>query len=147
MARIGAVADDRSMSDTPSSSSSSSGLSITWQGLAAIPQLLADTRQGVATLHTLLSAPAAAAATGSPPASIAIIALGVELAVFLAENVKAIDEDIETITHTARRYQATEADVERSTATVLNALIELTAPTRPALATTATRDRVVAVTR
>jgi hypothetical protein len=83
-------------------------LSATWQGLAQIPQLLTDVKSAVLTLKTLITTPAAAVATGSPPASGAIVLLGAELAMFLAQTVQAVEQDIEAIQRVRRNYETTE---------------------------------------
>ncbi len=56
-------------------------------------------------LQTLASAPAAAAATGSPPASMAIVALGAGLVYLLADLVKELDDDIDGIVQVAQNYK------------------------------------------
>lgn len=106
----------------PSADSSAGGLSTTWPGLSQLQTLINETKMGVLTLESLISTPAAAMATGSPPASAAIVALGIELAVFLAETAQAMERDIQTLEQTARNYRATEADVVTAAAGVLGAL-------------------------
>lgn len=83
-------------------------LSATWQGLAQIPQLLTDIKVGVLTLKTLITTPAAAVSTGSPPASGAIVLLGAELAMFLAQTVEAVEQDIDAIRRVRQNYETTE---------------------------------------
>jgi len=121
------------------------GLSTTWQGLAQLPQLLDEAKTGVRALQSLASTPAAAAATGSPLASAAIIALGIELVVFLAETVEAIEHDVEALHQTTQNYHANESDLTSAATMVLGVLGQLTAPSRPALAPSnaSTRPRVV----
>jgi hypothetical protein len=76
--------------------------------LAQLPSMLGDVRAGLDMLKTLASAPAAVAATGSPPASAAIVALNVGLAYLLADLVKGLDDDIEGILEVQRNYRNNE---------------------------------------
>ena len=107
----------------PSAGSPAGGLSTTWPGLSQLQTLIDETKTGVLTLESLISTPAAAMATGSPLASAAIVALGVELAVFLAETAQAMEHDIQTLEQMAKNYRATEADVVTAAAGVLSALL------------------------
>ncbi len=75
--------------------------------------MLGEIRSGISMLQTLASAPAAAAATGSPPASAAIFALGAGLAYLLADLVKELDDDIDGITQVAQNYKDQEDLVEQ----------------------------------
>jgi len=107
--------------------------SASWQGLAQIPQLLNEVRAGVLTLRSLISMPSAAVATGSPPASAAIVALGAELVVFLAETVQAIDDDIDGLRQVQESYQQTERDVEAAAVAGGGVLAQLPPPPSPSL--------------
>jgi hypothetical protein len=73
--------------------------------LGKLPSMLGEVRSGISMLQTLASAPAAAAATGSPPASLAIVALSAELAYLLADLVKELDKDIDGIVQVAQNYK------------------------------------------
>ena len=92
-------------------STSSGQVSADWQGLAQLPQLFADVQVGVLTLKTLITTPAAAVSTGSPPASGAIVLLGAELAMFLAQTVQAIEDDIAGLLGVRRNYEQNEAEI------------------------------------
>jgi hypothetical protein len=76
--------------------------------LTQLPQILQEVRTGVQTLNALASTPAAAVATGSPIAGAAVAALGAQLAYFLADAVKAIDDDIDGIKKIADNYRNAE---------------------------------------
>jgi hypothetical protein len=73
--------------------------------LGKLPSMLGEVRTGISMLQTLASTPAAAAATGSPPASAAIMALGAGLVYLLADLVKELDDDIDGVTQVAQNYQ------------------------------------------
>ena len=127
MVRHTGCADDLAMA-----SDTAGQLSATWQGLAQIPQLLADIKAGVLTLKTLISTPAAAVATGSPPASGAIVLLGAELAMFLAQTVQAVEQDVEAIRAVRQNYERTEQELAAAATrggTALNGVQEATRPT------------------
>jgi hypothetical protein len=83
-------------------------LSTTWQDLARLPQLLGEVRTGVLALKSLVNTPAAALATGSPAAGLAIGVLGAQLVHFIAETIEAIDQDTEGVQQVARNYRANE---------------------------------------
>jgi len=100
----------------------SAGLEATWPGLNQLQQLIHEGKVGMLALQSLVSTPAAATATGSPPASAALVALGIELVAFLAEIGEAMEHDIQSLEKTARNYQATEADVVTAAAAVVAAL-------------------------
>jgi hypothetical protein len=135
--------DDRAMSGD-NNNGGGGGLSTTWQGLAQLPQLLDEVKAGVRALQSLASTPAAAAATGSPLATAAIVALGIELVVFLAEAAEAIDHDIEAMHRTTQNYHANESDLTSAATTVLGVLDQLIGPPRPAVApSNGTTRRVV----
>lgn len=135
------------MSDTQTAD-----LSASWPGLSQLQQLIHNAKLGMQTLETLISTPAAASATGSPPASAAIMALGVELAIFLAQTVDAMEDDIQTLERTARNYQLSERDVLSGVAQVIVAIDRASTASTPATTTstttttttsTATRPRTV----
>jgi hypothetical protein len=125
----------------PGNNSSAGSLSTTWQGLNQIPQLLTDVRAGVDTLRTLISTPAAAVATGSPPASAAIVVLGAELVVFLCQTVQAIEDDIRGIAQVAKNYQATEGDLAAIIGVGIGIVTGMSGPTVPQLTTVADNSR------
>lgn len=143
------------MSDSPNAATAD--LSASWPGLSQLQQLIHNAKLGVQTLDTLISTPAAAAATGSPPASAAIAALGIELAIFLAQTIDAMDDDIATLERTARNYQLSEREVLTGVAQVVVALSRTSGTTTPTttpattgtttatttVTTTATRPRIV----
>ena len=129
-------------------------MSATWGGLAQIPQLLNEVKTELLGLKTLASTPSAVAATGSPLASAAIVALGLELGVFLVQTEQAIEHDIAAIGQVARNYHATESDLTSATGLVINVLTQLIKADEPAVnagvATSkpsGTRDRVGAGSR
>ena len=127
MVRQWGCADDLAMA-----SDTAGQLSATWQGLTQIPQLLADIKAGVLTLKTLISTPAAAVATGSPPASGAIVLLGAELAMFLAQTVQAVEQDVEAIRGVQQNYERTEQELAAAAtrgATALNGVQQAARPT------------------
>jgi hypothetical protein len=105
----------------------SESISTSWQDLAKLPQLLGDAKSGLLALQSLLSTPAAAAASGSPVAGLAIAGLGVELAVFIAQTVKAIDDDIEGMRKVSQNYQQNEQNLTQLVQTGANALMTRTA--------------------
>jgi hypothetical protein len=113
--------------------SSAGQLAATWQGLAQLPRLLDDVKAAVLTLRTLITTPAAAVATGSPPASGAIVVLGAELAMFLAQTVQAIDDDIEALRAVERNYHETERELTAAATAGTAALGGVAAARRPAL--------------
>jgi hypothetical protein len=125
----------------PGNNSTAGSLSMTWQGLNQIPQLLTDVRAGVDTLRTLISTPAAAVATGSPPASAAIVVLGAELVVFLCQTVQAIEDDIRGITKVAQNYQATEGDLTSAIGAGIGILAGMSGAAAPKLTTVAGTSR------
>jgi hypothetical protein len=125
------------MGSMPGNNSSAGSLSTTWQGLNQIPQLLTDVRAGVDTLRTLISTPAAAVATGSPPASAAIVVLGAELVVFLCQTVQAIEDDIRGIAQVAKNYQATEGDLAAVIGVGIGIVTGMSGATAPQLTTVA----------
>lgn len=100
----------------------SAALSTTWPGLQQAQQLIHEGKVGMLALQSLVSTPAAASATGSPLASAAIVALGVELVAFLAAIGEAMEHDIEMLQKTARNYQATEAQIVTAAASIVAAL-------------------------
>lgn len=135
----------------------SAALSTTWPGLQQAQQLIHDARVGMLALQSLVSTPAAASATGSPPASAAIVALGVELVAYLAAIGESMEHDVEMLERTVRNYQATEADAVTAIAAIVVGLTggsvtgtTSTSPTTTAptttTTTTATRPRVVTTT-
>ena len=95
----------------PNSSPGGGQVVASWQELARLPQMLGEVKTGIMALRALISTPAAAMATGSPAAGAAIVGLGAELLVFLAQTVQAIDDDIEAMTRTAQNYQQNEAEL------------------------------------
>ena len=96
-------------------------------------------------LKTLASAPAAVAATGSPIASAAIVALNVELAYLLADLVKSIDDDIEGITQVQQNYRNNEDAVIQLAVMGTQLLCGASRADRPQLETrTGTPNRVTA---
>lgn len=86
-------------------------VSLTWQELARLPQQLNEVQAGVVALRPYVSTPRAAAATGSPPASVAISALGGLLVQFLADTARAIDDDVNALGGVAERYRSTEGAI------------------------------------
>lgn len=110
-------------------------LSATWQGLAQIPQLLTDIKVGVLTLKTLITTPAAAVSTGSPPASGAIVLLGAELAMFLAQTVEAVEQDIDAIRRVRQNYETTEQGLTAAATRGQQALDGTTTPVAPRTST------------
>ncbi len=84
-----------------------------FSALSQLPSMLGEVRTGLDMLKTLASAPAAVAATGSPPASAAIVALNFELAYLLADLVKGLDADIEGITKVQQNYRNNEDAVSQ----------------------------------
>jgi ABC-type transporter Mla subunit MlaD len=123
----------------PGNNSPAGSLSTTWQGLNQIPQLLNDVKTGVNTLQSLISTPAAAVATGSPPASAAIVMLGAELVVFLAQTMQAIEHDIQGIAQVAKNYKATEGDLAGLLGAGVGVLAGLNKPSAPELTTVSVR--------
>ncbi len=95
--------------------------------------MLGDVKTGILTLRTLISTPSAAMATGSPAAGAAIVALGAELLVFLAQTVQAIDDDIDAMTQVAQNYQQTDAELTTAATAGTQALGNLTAAQHPSL--------------
>jgi hypothetical protein len=90
-----------------------SDITTSLDSLSQIPSLLNEVRTGISMLNTLASAPAAVAATGSPPASVAIAALSAGLAYLLADLVKELDDDIDGVTQVAQNYRNQEDLVEQ----------------------------------
>lgn len=129
------------------------GLATTWPGLSQLQQLIHTTKLGVRTLDTLISTPSAASATGSPPASLAIVALGVQLAIFLGQTIDAMDDDIDNLRRTAENYRLTEADVVTGIASIIVAVTGGSTATTPGsptpttTPTTTTTTTVPAATR
>ncbi len=101
--------------------------------LGKLPSMLGEVRTGISMLQTLASAPAAAASTGSPPASLAIIALSAELAYLLADLVKEIGNDIDGIAQVAQNYQNQEDLVGQLASFGLQQLAGTAQAARPAL--------------
>jgi hypothetical protein len=124
----------------PGNNSPAGSLSTTWQGLNQIPQLFNDVKTGVNTLQTLISTPAAAVATGSPPASAAIVVLGAELVVFLGQTIQAIQDDIHGIAQVAKNYQMTEGDLAAVIGAGVGVIAGLNRPATPQLSTTVGRS-------
>jgi hypothetical protein len=116
-------------------------LSATWQGLAQIPQLLADVKAAVLTLKTLITTPAAAVSTGSPAASGAIVLLGAELAMFLAQTVQAVEDDIDGLRRVTRNYETNEADLAAAASRGCTAVDQVGPAPRPALGPAPTTPR------
>lgn len=123
------------------SGSSSGEFTANFQGLAQIPQVLSDVKTGIAALKALISTPAAAAATGSPPATMAIGALGLELGYFLMETIEAIDKDIEGVTQNNTAYQATDAQVSQTATAGTRSVGAITTAVAPVLTTVGTSAR------
>ena len=94
--------------------SQSKEVQVVFQGLESVPNMLTEIRGGVLALKALLSAPRAATATGSPFMAAAVVALGIELAVFVFQTIEAIDEDIDAKRKTHERYQETDDEAKRS---------------------------------
>lgn len=111
----------------------SNSVTAVWDGLSQIPQILSEVRTSVEALKTLSSTPAAAAATGSPIASAAIVALGAELAYFLVDTVKALDDDIDGMVNSVRAYQNNEEAVVGLAMAGINAVLATSQADRPAL--------------
>jgi predicted exporter len=107
--------------------------------LGKLPQMLGEVRTGISMLQTLASAPAAAAATGSPPASLAIVALSAELAYLLADLVKELDDDIDGITQVAQNYQSQEDLVQQLASVSVRQLVGASQADRPRVGAGATR--------
>jgi hypothetical protein len=105
------------------------------ESLNQIPSLLGEIRSGISMLNALASAPAAMAATGSPPASVAIGALGAGLAYLLADLVKELDDDIEGITQVAQNYTNQEDLVTQLAAIGARQLAGTSQASRPSLGT------------
>ncbi len=126
MAAFGPGAEDRSMPDNTAGQ-----VAATWQGLAQIPQLLTDVKAAVLTLKTLITTPAAAVATGSPPASGAIVLLGAELAMFLAQTVQAVEDDIEALRKVKDNYERNEQELAAAAARGGAAVGQVDAAPRP----------------
>jgi hypothetical protein len=102
--------------------SMSNTIQASWQDMARIPQMLGEVRTGILALQALLSTPAAAAASGSPVAGAAIVGLGAELALFIAQTVQAIDDDIDGIRTSLQNYQRNEDELVQMTQTGLQSL-------------------------
>lgn len=109
----------------------SNEVSATWDGLAQVPQLMNEVRAGALTLKSLIQTPQAAVSTGSPVASAAIIALGVELAIFLYETVQAIDDDIDGMRKVKENYERQEDEVVAETLLGQQWLEQLQKPVSP----------------
>lgn len=146
--------EDGSMPDTPQQSTGSDGLAATWQGLADVPKAISEVRNGITALKGLISTPSAAMATGSMPASMAIAALGVELAVFIYKTEQALEHDVQAMRKTISNYQVTENDLTSATNAVLAVVQQLVTadhPTTSAGVSTAKpagrQDRVGQLTR
>lgn len=94
-----------------SSATSGGDLAASWQGLAQLPSMLNDVRGGILAVRAMGSVPAAATATGTWTAGAAIWALGAEIAVFVAQTIQAIDDDIDGLTQTQQNYQRNEDEL------------------------------------
>jgi hypothetical protein len=101
--------------------------------LGKLPSMLGEVSSGISMLQTLASAPAAAAATGSPPASAAIVALSAELAYLLADLVKELNKDIDGIVQVAQNYKNQEDLVGQLASFGLKQLAGASRSDRPSL--------------
>lgn len=127
------------MPETPHQRSGSAGdLAATWQGLADMPKAISEVKNGITALKGLISTPTAASATGSMPASLAIAALGVELAVFIYKTEQALEHDVQAMHKTISNYQVTEEDLTSATNSVLAIVQQLVAADHPGSAGVAT---------
>ena len=113
------------------SSGSSGQVTASWQELAKLPQLLSEAKSGILALRALVSTPSAAMASGSPPAGAAIVALGAEILMFLAQTVQAIDDDIDGMTGVAANYQRNEQNLVAESGAGTQALSGLTPAIAP----------------
>lgn len=86
---------------------------VVYQGLQTAPDMLLEIRSGIGALKAFLSAPRAAMSSGSPFMAAAIVAVGLELGVFILDAIQAIDDDIDTMRETLKNYQETDEASER----------------------------------
>jgi hypothetical protein len=108
--------------------------------------MLGEVRAGMDMLRTLASAPAAVAATGSPFASAAIVALNLELGYLLADLVKCIDADIEGITKVQQNYRNSEDSVCQLAELGAQLLSGTSKADRPRIGSSGTRMAIPAMT-
>lgn len=94
--------------------SSSGSFSADFQGLAQLPGMISEVKMGIGALKSLVSTPAAAAATGSPVAGAAIGGLGVALVAFIAQTIDALSDDIKAITKNNHAYQQVDQSVTQA---------------------------------
>ena len=98
-------------------------LSMSWQGAAEIPKMMDEVRNGILALKGMISAPAAAQASGSIPLGIAIAALGIELGAFIYRTGEALAHDAESLLKNIANYQLTEQDIAAIGTGVMSTLI------------------------
>lgn len=82
--------------------------------LAEIPNMITQARTLVQTAQAAAEVPEAAGATGSFPASAAIVGLGAALVHFFVQTVEALDDDIDAIRDASDRYERNEVEVAQS---------------------------------
>jgi hypothetical protein len=115
------------------SSAGAGQVTASWQQLARLPQMLGEVKTGLLALRVLVSTPPAAVGSGSPVAGAAIVGLGAEVLVFLAQTVQAIDDDIDAMTQVSHAYQRNETDLAGAAAAGTQSLGSLTGARHPSL--------------
>jgi hypothetical protein len=120
-------------STSPPATTAGNGFVVAAQGLQQLPKVIDDVRIGVLGYKGLISAPAAARATGSIPLSLAIGALGLEMIGFLVKTGEALLHDAETMTKTLKSYENNEQAVVSLVSSVSGMLTSLVVADRPTI--------------
>lgn len=106
-------------------------MQVVYEGLQTVPDLFLEVRSGIAAGRALLSAPRAAMSAGSPFMAAAIVAVGLELGMFIIDAIQAIDEDIDNLRETYKQYKETDEEAQAGSQQVQAQLCSGTLPVGP----------------